>query len=273
MTHRLLGAALMAAAVAAGPVAAQEAPTPQPFKDFTFKRVKPPEPGATRRITVQIAPAGVAVTAPAATVKPSASASAAPPPEHAYATAFWAALSSKPKTPGPGRLLDAMEALSGVPAPRLQELHSMADAYGRVLMAQSAGTQVSPAFALAVMAVESGGDVRALSSAGAAGLMQLMPATAARFGVGDVFAPADNIGGGMAVLNHLMEVYGGDPVLVLAGYNAGEGAVRDHGGVPPFAETRAYIPKVLAAFAVARTLCVTPPYFVSDGCVFQGQSG
>jgi hypothetical protein len=56
--------------------------------------------------------------------------------------------------------------------------------------------------------------------------------------------------------------------MVLAAYNAGENAVKSNGGVPPYAETRAYVPKVLAAWAVARGLCTTPPVLVTDGCVF-----
>ncbi|MEO1797868.1 MAG: lytic transglycosylase domain-containing protein, partial [Pseudomonadota bacterium] len=130
------------------------------------------------------------------------------------------------------------------------------------------GTRVSPALVLAVISVESSGDAQAISRAGAQGLMQLMPATADRFGVTDAFDPVDNIKGGVALLDHLMETYGEDPILVLAAYNAGEGAVRDHGGVPPYAETRDYIPKVLSAFRVARGLCLTPPLMLSDGCVF-----
>ncbi|MEO1558042.1 MAG: lytic transglycosylase domain-containing protein, partial [Pseudomonadota bacterium] len=125
-----------------------------------------------------------------------------------------------------------------------------------------------PALVLAVMAVESGGDASAVSRAGAQGLMQLMPATAEEFGVVDAFAPDQNIKGGVAYLDWLMARFDGDPVLVLAGYNAGPGAVRDHGGVPPYAETRDYVPKVLAAYAVARGLCLTPPQLISDGCVF-----
>ena len=69
-------------------------------------------------------------------------------------------------------------------------------------------------------------------------------------------------------LDWLLGEFAGDPVLALAGYNAGEGAVRDNRGVPPYAETRAYVPKVLAAFSVARGLCQTPPVLISDGCVF-----
>jgi soluble lytic murein transglycosylase-like protein len=98
--------------------------------------------------------------------------------------------------------------------------------------------------------------------------MQLMPATAARFSVADPMAPGENIRGGVAYLDWLMETFDGDPVMVLAAYNAGEGAVRKHQGVPPFAETRDYVPKVLAAFATARGLCSTPPELISDGCVF-----
>jgi len=62
------------------------------------------------------------------------------------------------------------------------------------------------------------------------------------------------------------------PLMILAGYNAGEGAVREYQGVPPYAETRDYVPKVLAAWKVASGLCLTPPRFFSDGCVFAGSS-
>ena len=98
--------------------------------------------------------------------------------------------------------------------------------------------------------------------------MQLMPDTAERFGVQDAFEPEDNIRGGVAYLDFLMKEFDHDPILVLAGYNAGEGAVKSHEGVPPFVETRDYVPKVLAAYAVARGLCKTPPELITDGCVF-----
>ena len=81
-----------------------------------------------------------------------------------------------------------------------------------------------------------------------------------------------NIKGGVTYLDWLLQEFGGDPVLALAGYNAGEGAVTEHGGVPPYKETRGYVPKVLAAWNVARQLCLTPPVLVSDGCVFNARS-
>jgi soluble lytic murein transglycosylase-like protein len=99
--------------------------------------------------------------------------------------------------------------------------------------------------------------------------MQLIPATAERFGVSDSTDPVQNIKGGVAYLDWLMKEFDNDPVMVLAAYNAGEGAVRNNGGVPPYAETRDYVPKVLAAWQVAQGLCVSPPMLVTDPCVFR----
>ncbi|MCP1170323.1 lytic transglycosylase domain-containing protein, partial [Limimaricola sp. ASW11-118] len=152
--------------------------------------------------------------------------------------------------------------------PRLQPMQQIARLHGADIMRLTIGTKVSPALALAVISVESAGRTDAVSSAGAQGLMQLMPATAARFGVMDRRDAAENIRGGIAYLDWLLGHFKGDPILALAGYNAGEGSVRDNAGVPPYAETRAYVPKVLAAWSVARGLCLTPPVLMSDGCVF-----
>ena len=99
----------------------------------------------------------------------------------------------------------------------------------------------------AVISVESGFDPRAVSPKGARGLMQLMPATAKRFGVNDVFAVSDNLRGGAAYLRHLMDLFDSDLNLVLAAYNAGEGAVMRAGRrVPAFPETQQYVAKVLS---------------------------
>lgn len=250
---------------------AEDADGPPPFKDFTFKRVKPPAAGTTRRITVQIAPSDLQAPSEPTSV------AVAPPraPEDAYPW-FWAAMETDVSAGEAGRLFEALETIeasSAAPGPRLQTMKTIADAHGTALLGATVGTRVSPAFALAVIAVESAGDPSAVSRAGAQGLMQLMPATAERFGVGDVFDPNANIKGGVALLDHLMERYGDDPLLVLAAYNAGEGAVRDHGGIPPYTETRNYIPRVLSAYRIARGLCVTPPMMLSDGCVFAGAEG
>ncbi len=103
---------------------------------------------------------------------------------------------------------------------------------------------LDPRLVLAVIEVESSYQVDAVSSARAQGLMQLIPATAQRFGVRNVFDAAENIRGGMAYLRWLLDRFKGDVTLALAGYNAGEGAVDRYGGVPPYRETRNYVSKI-----------------------------
>ncbi len=248
---------------------------PTPYPDFAAKRVRPPAAGTGKRITVQIDPT---IPAPAARPKPqdgdpqSAVPSASSPGRYAW---FWDEISPELAKSGPGRLNEALTVLAGssqVATPRLQALQDIARARGIPILRSTVGTSVSPALVLAVISVESAGDPEAVSGAGASGLMQLMPATAARFGVTDSLEPDDNIAGGVRYLDFLMQEFGNDPILVLAGYNAGEGSVRNHEGVPPFAETRDYVPKVLAAFQVARGLCTTPPELISDGCVFNSMN-
>ena len=106
----------------------------------------------------------------------------------------------------------------------------------------------------AVIAVESGEVLRAVSPRGAMGLMQLMPATARALGTADPFDVRENVFAGTRQLRHLMERFGADPELVLAAYNAGEGAVERHGNrVPPYAETLAYVPRVLQVLSALRS--------------------
>jgi hypothetical protein len=104
--------------------------------------------------------------------------------------------------------------------------------------------QVSPDLVKSIIAVESEFDQWAVSSKGARGLMQLMPATARRLGVADSFDARQNIFAGTQYLRAMLDQFGGDVDLALAAYNAGPGAVVRYGGVPPYRETRGYVQKV-----------------------------
>lgn len=107
--------------------------------------------------------------------------------------------------------------------------------------------RIDPAFIAAVIKVESNSHPHAVSRKGARGLMQLMPATARRLGVKSPFDPRDNIRGGAAYLAELAVRFGErNADLILAAYNAGEHAVEEYGGVPPYRETRDYVRRVLA---------------------------
>ncbi len=259
---------------------AQTPSTAQAGGDFTFKRVAPPGAGAGRRITVQIDPnEEVFRITPGAEPRrpgdPRPEAALQPPPEALPPSAYdwyWEDVSPALGLDPAARFELAINAIRQnalrVDTPRLDMLQRIVESHGVDILASTIGTDVSPALVLAVIAIESAGRPDAISSAGAEGLMQLMPATAERFAVSDSFDPKMNIAGGVAYLDWLLDEFNKDPVMALAGYNAGEGAVAKHGGVPPFRETRAYVPKVLAAWNVARGLCLTRPQLISDGCVF-----
>jgi hypothetical protein len=107
---------------------------------------------------------------------------------------------------------------------------------------------LDPKLVKSVVLIESAFNPAAVSRKGARGLMQLMPETAVRYGVRDVFDPAENLTGGARYLAYLLGLYGGDLPRALAAYNAGEAAVARYGGVPPFDETRIYVRKGLAAY-------------------------
>ena len=106
---------------------------------------------------------------------------------------------------------------------------------------------LSPALVRAVIKTESDGNPRCVSSAGAMGLMQLMPANVKEAGISDPFDPEQNVAAGTKQLAGLLKQYGGNLDLALAGYNAGPGNVRKYGGIPPFTETQNYVKRVRAA--------------------------
>lgn len=212
--------------------------------------LRPPPAGSPVRIRP---PGGAGPTAPTA-----------PHTRPASHDWFWAAFSPAETAASAGRWA---EALAIVQARRVggqglfdvDTIRAIRAAWGKQVEAAARGHGVSESLLLAVIAVESRGKPAALSPRGAQGLMQLIPATAARFGVADAFDPGANIAGGAAYLDWLLEEFGGDIVLALAGYNAGENAVHRHKGVPPYAETRDYVVLVLDAIAAAGSLCDEPP--------------
>ena len=259
--------------------------------DFSFKRVKVGEALPGKRITVQIDPEeqarylaalpkvdpnpdhGLEDPKVAEDATPDASMEPGPAPASSYAW-YWDTVPTGIEAKA-DRFDLALATLSQGPdgtvvgAPRMQHMQEVSEQYGKDILLATLDTNVSPALVLAVIGIESAGQSDAVSHAGAVGLMQLIPATAERFGVKDSTDPAQNIKGGVAYLDWLLNEFDNDPVLALAAYNAGEGAVTSNKGVPPYAETRDYVPKVLAAWQVAQGLCVSPPLLVTDPCVFR----
>ncbi len=159
----------------------------------------------------------------------------APAPQTAAATTSFAT-----------RLADA----SAVPAAGTAGASS--SPFGAEIDAAAAKHGVDPALLRALVRQESGFDPAARSPAGATGLTQLMPGTAASLGVTDATDPAQALDGGARYLRQQLDRFGGDERLALAAYNAGPGAVARHGGVPPYAETQQYVERVLGYAATER---------------------
>ncbi len=117
----------------------------------------------------------------------------------------------------------------------------------RLITESARACKLDPALIEAIVANESGFDPSARSSVGAQGLMQLMPRTAASLGVSDPYDPAQNIWGGTRYLHALLRQFGGSVERAVAAYNAGPAAVAKYDGVPPYAQTRAYVQNVIAS--------------------------
>ena len=122
-------------------------------------------------------------------------------------------------------------------------------AYEALIQEAAARYSLAPALIRAVIRTESAFDPLAVSSAGAQGLMQLMPALAEELGVTDAFDPSENIMAGTRYLSALIGDHHGDIALALASYNAGPGVVERYGGIPPFEETRRYVSTILRLLA------------------------
>jgi len=244
----------------------------EPFADFTFKTVKPPAKGTQKLITIQISPDTQPTTLPGATTPPPKSGGPVVQTMDAW---FWDKISPRLDAAAPGRFGQALDVLAATPraalpaAPALDGLHRLVADYGTDILVATLGKAVSPALVLALIAVEREKTPLRLSGpAQAADLMHPAPDISADFKPTDPADPAQNINAGVAHLERLLRRFANDPILALAAYQAGPAAITANNGVPPFAETRDFVPRVLVAFQVAKTLCITPPQLYSDGCVF-----
>jgi hypothetical protein len=126
--------------------------------------------------------------------------------------------------------------------------HRTPEEIDRLVEQTASRYQVDPGLVRAMVRVESGYDAQAVSSKGAMGLMQLIPATAQRFRVANPFDPKQNLEGGVNYLKYLLDMFGGDLQLSLAAYNAGEHSVQRSGGVPAISETQNYVRKVTTLY-------------------------
>jgi len=140
--------------------------------------------------------------------------------------------------------METCYACAATPGVDFRTLRLNTDAYSAEIAAASKDFGVEESIVRAIIHAESAFNPNALSRVGAQGLMQLMPATARRFGVGNPFDAAQNIRGGVQYLAFLLKRFNGDLSLAAAGYNAGEGAVDKYRGVPPYSETQRYVQRV-----------------------------
>jgi hypothetical protein len=142
----------------------------------------------------------------------------------------------------------SMPAATDIDADAFADLPPEKLRYAELARSLAPGYGIRPRLALAVIAAESNFQPQARSPKDARGLMQLIPDTATRFRVRNAFDPAENVHGGLAYLRWLLAYYRGHVTLVAAAYNAGENAVDRHRGVPPYAETRAYVQRIRRHF-------------------------
>jgi soluble lytic murein transglycosylase-like protein len=139
------------------------------------------------------------------------------------------------------------ELIATPPASKVVDLPPLLDV-DQIVEKAARENQLDSDFVRAVIRAESQGNANAVSPKGAQGLMQLMPGTAAKLGVKNIFDPNENVDAGTRYLRYLLSQYHNDPVQALAAYNAGAGRVQQYHGVPPYKETRTYVAKIIRDF-------------------------
>lgn len=161
-----------------------------------------------------------------------------------------------PPAPGLGKAPASGQRLAA-PIPTLRLIHELAHSHN-----------VEPRLVQAIITVESNFNPQAISRAGAQGLMQLMPGTAARYRVANPFDPRENVEGGIRYLKDLFQMFPGDIRRVLAAYNAGQHSVLQYGGVPPYPETQLYVERVLTLYGrVTQPAQKIYRYHLDDGSI------
>jgi soluble lytic murein transglycosylase-like protein len=164
--------------------------------------------------------------------------------------------------PSTGRLVRVIDVVRSPRAPNKRSAAAAPPNVHSLVETTARSYDVDPLLVESVIQTESAYQPGAVSPKGAQGLMQLMPATARRFGVNDSFDPKENIEGGVKYLKYLQNLFQDDR-LAIAAYNAGEGAVAKYNGVPPYKETVAYVEKVSRKYGKAKEK--TGPAVVSEG--------
>lgn len=136
-----------------------------------------------------------------------------------------------------------------VAATSLEKAAAPADRISNMVAAAAHKYGVDPRLAMAIAKTESNYEPAAVSEAGAVGVMQLMPDTAAALGVNNIYDPQDNIEGGVKYIKQLLNNFNGNVTEAIAAYNAGPQAVKTYGGIPPYAETKNYVEQVLDLYS------------------------
>jgi soluble lytic murein transglycosylase-like protein len=212
-------------------------PRLEPRPQIPAETAKPAAPEALKPATVPEAPKPQAAPAPAVIPAPA-------PPAPAPAT---------PAAPAPVSTVDQLRKAADMLIEVNRALGAPRSPYGQIIYDIAVRHSINPQLVAALIHVESDFNPRAVSRKGARGLMQLLPATARRFGVHrkrDLFNPVKNLEAGVKYLKWLTERFGGDLQKSLAAYNAGEGAVDRFGGIPPYQETQQYVQRIFGLLGI-----------------------